>query len=343
MSTSVATPEATFDAAGPLHALKKALSIGSTPAQVIYREASLSLLRYERPDGVEAVSAAPILLLPSLINRHYILDLLPGKSLVEYFLSQGHSVYLIRWEKPGDEERWLTADRLIGGRVHRAISEVLKDSGEDQIQLIGQCLGGTLATAYAVRYPERVRKLVLITTPIDFKQKGLISAWANTPGLNLDAMLDAYGNMPWLLMQTAFHLLKPSATVAKYFRAARKLGDRKFLRNFAALEIWSNDNVSFPGSVYRTLIQTFYRENGLLTGTLWVNGKSIRIQNLDVPVLNLTSDGDHIVPPETTLQASHLSGDVELASIRSDGGHIGCLLSKKSQQELWPRIAKWLN
>jgi polyhydroxyalkanoate synthase len=283
------------------------------------------------------------LLLPSLINRHYILDLLPGKSLVEYFLSQGHPVYLIRWEKPRDEERWLTADRLIGGRIHRAVSEVLKDSGEDQIHLIGQCLGGTLATAYSIRYPERIRKLVLITTPIDFKQTGLISTWANARGLDLDALLDAYGNMPWPLMQTAFQLLKPTATVAKYFRAVRKMGDRKFLRNFAALEIWSNDNVSFPGSVYRTLIQTFYRENGLLTGALSVNGKPVCVQDLTIPVLNLTSDGDHIVPPETTLQASHLSADAKLASIRSDGGHIGCLLSKKSQQELWPRIAKWLN
>lgn len=325
---------------GPLSTLKKALSIGSTPSQVIYQEASLSLLKYKQTG--EALGK-PLLLIPSLINRHYILDLLPGKSLVEYFLSQGHPVYLIRWETPGDEERWTTAERLIGGRIHRAVSAVLTDAKTDQVSLVGQCIGGTLATAYAIRYPERVEKLALLTTPVDFKNVGLLGSWANTPALDLDAFLEAYGNMPWPFMQGAFQMLRPGATLTKYFKAASRIKDRAFMRNFAALEIWANDNVSFPGSCYRTLIQTFYRENGLLNGSFSINGKVIRLEDLRVPVMNLSSSTDHIVPFETTLQKSHLSESENLTQVQVEGGHIGCLLSKKAQIDTWPRISQWLN
>jgi polyhydroxyalkanoate synthase len=332
------------DATGPLSALKKALFIGSTPAQVIHQEGSLSLLRYEPNESLsDAVVSEPVLLIPSLINRHYILDLLPGKSLVEYLVSKGHPVYLIRWETPGDEERWLTAERLIGGRIHRAVSAVMRDAGSDQIHLMGQCIGGTLATAYAIRYPERIKRLALITAPVDFKNAGTIGAWAKAPALDLDALMDAYGNMPWSLMQAAFHLLRPGATIGKYIRASRRITDRAFLRSFAALEIWANDNVSFPGSCYRTLIQTFYRENGLTSGALRIDGQVIRLQDLCVPVMSLSSTSDHIVPVETTLQPKHLQAGSELCLIQSGGGHIGCLLGKKAQSELWPRISQWLN
>jgi polyhydroxyalkanoate synthase len=328
------------DATGPFSALKKSLSIGSTPYQIVYREASLSLLKYQQ---TETTQGAPVLLVPSLINRHYILDLLPGKSLVEYLLSKGHAVYLVRWEPPGDEERWLTAERLIGGRLHRALSAVLRDSGQEKAHLIGQCIGGTIATAYAIRYPEKVQKLALLTTPVDFKQTGILGTWANTPSLDLDVFLEAYGNMPWPFMQGAFHLLRPGATVAKYLRATRRLGDKAFMKNFVALEIWANDNVSFPGSCYRTLIQTFYRENGLLNGSFAIAGKTVRLEDLSVPVLSLTSSHDHIVPFETTLQKTHLNSGAEFELIPFDGGHIGCLLGKKSQAEVWPRISKWLD
>lgn len=325
---------------GPLSTLKKALSIGSTPSQVIYQEASLSLLKYKQTGEVVG---KPLLLMPSLINRHYILDLLPGKSLVEYLLSKGHAVYLIRWETPGDEERWTTAERLIGGRINRAVSAVLRDANAEKVCLVGQCIGGTLATAYAIRYPERVERLTLLTAPVDFKNVGLLGSWANAPALDLDAFLEAYGNMPWPFMQGAFQMLRPGATVAKYFRAARRVTDRKFMRNFAALEIWANDNVSFPGSCYRTLIQTFYRENGLLNGSFSINGKIIHLEDLSVPVLNLYSSTDHIVPVETTLQPSHLRDSEKLSQIQTEGGHIGCLLGKKAQTETWPRISQWLN
>jgi polyhydroxyalkanoate synthase len=284
-----------------------------------------------------------VLLIPSLINRHYILDLLPGKSLVEYLVSRGHPVYLIRWETPGDEERWLTAERLVGGRIHRAVSMVLRDAEADQVQLVGQCIGGTLATAYAIRYPERVKSLTLFTTPVDFKNAGIIGSWAKAPSLDLDSFMDAYGNMPWPFMQAAFQMLRPGATIGKYVRACRKITDRSFMRSFAALEVWANDNVSFPGSCYRTLIQTFYRENGLMHGSLRINGKAIRLGDLSVPVMSLSSAADHIVPAETTLHPSHLRADSELTLIHSEGGHIGCLLGKRAQKELWPRISTWLN
>lgn len=324
-------------------AVNKYLPLGSTPHEVIYRESGLSVLKYlPLEQQKESERPPPVVLIPSLINKHYILDLLPGRSFVEYLVSKGLPVYLIRWDSPMDEDRWLTADRLIGGRIHRSIRAVLRESEHAKVSLMGQCLGGTLAAAYAIRYPEMVAGLTLLTAPVDFKKTGQLAIWAQDPHIDLDALTEAYGNVPWPLMQAAFRLMKPAAQVAKYIRALPKSLDRTFMKGFLALEAWSRDNTSFPGSCYQTLIQTFYRENGIVNGGLSVNGRKLKLSDLDLPVLNISAHGDDIVPTETTLKAHHLSDAVKFTDRQVGGGHIGCLLSRKSQRELWPDIANWL-
>ncbi|MCM2277411.1 MAG: alpha/beta fold hydrolase [Oligoflexia bacterium] len=319
------------------------LQVGMTPARRIFRESSVQVLKYERETPTTA--RHPILIIPSLINRHYVLDILPGKSLIEFLLAEGFPVYVIEWGAPEDEDRWLTLDRLVGGRLKRALQSVLEHEKADRVHLFGHCLGGTLAMIHALRYPERVASLSLLTSPMDFETGGQLAAWARHPVFDLDAFVEAYGNVPWPLMLASFHLLKPAGSVSKYLRAVKRLRDPSFARTFLALEAWGIDNISFPGACYKALIRELYRENALARGNVKLDGRPVRLEEISFPVLSIASLGDHIVPPEATLAERFLSRESLRYFTRwtTEGGHIGAILGRRAQSELWPRISEWLS
>lgn len=329
--------------AGASEPASRLIPLGVTPTETILEEASIRVLRYRGATAPEP-GALPLVIIPSLINRHYILDLLPGKSLVEYLLSRGLPVYLLQWLPPEDEDRWLSFDRLITGRLKRAVQSVMGDAGHERVRLLGHCLGGTMGMVFSLRFPEIIASLALLTAPVDFELGGQLTTWTRFEGFQLDTMMDAYGNMPWPAMQAAFHLLRPVSGATKYLKILPRLTHFKFVRNFLAIELWAMDNMSFPGACYRTVIQTFYRDNQLARGRIRLAGKRVSFADLSCPVLSISSEDDPICPPETTLSRAHLAPGTDrlLTCWKTQGGHIGCLLGRRAQEELWPRLARWL-
>lgn len=313
------------------------LAVGALPSRRVFSEGRIRLLRYRRPRGATPVARHPVLIVPSLINRSYVLDLLPGRSFAEYLLQAGFDVYLLEWGRPEDEDRFLSLEDLVAGPLHRALRAI------GPAHVVGHCLGGTVAMIYGLSRPSSMASLSLLTAPVDFERCGQLGDWSRFPGFDVEAFVEAYGNVPWALMQSAFHLMRPGATFSKYRKALGRLRDRAFVKNFLALEMWASDNVSFPGGCYRGLIGDLYRRNGLLSGALRVRGKPIRLSEISFPVLNVVAGADHIVPPAATLQARHLGGGKRmLTRWVVEGGHIGAVLGRPARQELWPRMTEWL-
>lgn len=328
---------------------KLRLPLGSTPRKMIFSEGGLQVYAYEPEPEIRR--STPVLIVPSLINRSYVLDLLPGKSVIEYMVKQGYPVYVLEWGVPEDEDRYMTFERFITGRLRRATSAVLKRERCEKVHLFGHCLGGSFGTVFAIRFPEMIASLTLLTAPVNFQVGGQLSVWSTFPGFDVDAYIDAYGNVPWSMMQMSFHMLKPAASATKYFKALRKVltdgvesFDENFAQTFWAMEVWGADNVSYPGEFYKTLIKQFYRENALVNGSIEIDGASIRLEDMSFPVLNIAGREDHIVPPESTLTSDLLpkNSDVTLTTWVVDGGHIGCLLGRKAQGKLWPQMVNWL-
>src|SRR4051794_34235911 len=168
--------------------------VGTTPSDAVHRENKWRLLRY-RPRAEGPAFRTPVLLIPSLINRHYVLDLLPGKSFAEYLVNAGHDVYCIDWGTPGDEDRDLTFDTIVDGYIGRATRVAAKISGADRVHLLGYCMGGTLGAIHAAARPEKIASLVALAAPIRFGGEGLLSAWTRSETFNVRAMLDACGNV----------------------------------------------------------------------------------------------------------------------------------------------------
>ncbi|MBZ5708934.1 alpha/beta fold hydrolase [Nannocystis pusilla] len=324
--------------------VKRAAGVGdppvnSTPKRVVYARGGMKLVRFE--PAVRRFRT-PILFVYSLINRYYILDFLPGRSLIEFMTNQGFDVYAIDWGTPGPVEQDLTWDDLLGGFVEAAKRWVLKISGADDLTMYGYCMGGTMALAAAALYPQGVRNFVAQATPVDFKHGGIFTTWTDPEFFDVDAMVDAYGNVPIDLMEAGFSMMAPVQRISKWFEVFRRLEDREFVTNFLAMEHWAADNVPFPGEVYRQYIKDCYQENNFFEGRMVVGRRRVDLGAIACPLLVLVAVNDTIAPPASSeaLLGAVTSADKTL--LRFPVGHIGLSTSSKGPKVIWPRVAGWL-
>ncbi len=308
-----------------------------TPHDVVFRENKWSLLRFRS----RARYRTPILMVPSLINRWYVLDLAPGRSLIGWLVEQGHDVYVIDWGTPGDEDRYLTFDDVCDRYLGRAVRQVARRSPDGAVHVLGYCLGGTLAVIHAAARPSQIASLVALAAPVDFHDDGLLSKWTRSPTFDVGAIVDAFGNVPWPLMLASFHLLKPTALLAKVVTLIDRARDKDFLEGFWATERWGNDNVSFPGECYRRYIEELYRGNALVRGTFTLSGTPARLDAIDCPVLAVTFEHDHIVPAASAAVLLDHVRSPDKARLHQNGGHVGAVVTRKAAQGLWPSLSRW--
>ena len=315
---------------------RKLPDVGMTPADVVHTENKWRLLRYRT--RVRRF-ATPVLLVPSLINRHYVLDLLPGKSFAEWLVAQGHDVFLVDWGTPGPEDRFLTFDDVCDRYLARAISRTARAARSGKVHLLGYCLGGTLAAIHTAVRPERVASLVAIAAPVRFRDGGLLSTWTNTKSFDLDALCDATGLVPWELLQGAFHLLRPTLGLMKAVQLLDRAWNDEFLDGFLALERWGNDNVSFPAEVYRRYVSELYRKDALVSGSFRLSGKRVDLASIDCPLLAVTFEHDGIVPWRGAAELVDRVSSRDKRRLHLPGGHVGAVVSKHASKTLWPELS----
>jgi polyhydroxyalkanoate synthase len=318
---------------------RKAPPVGATPADVVYTENKLRLLRYKR--ATPATHPTPVLMVPSLINRHYVLDLLPGKSFAEWLVGRGFDVYCIDWGTPGDEDRYLTFDEICDGYLGRAVRAAARGAAGKKVHLLGYCMGGILSSIYTAAHGEHVASLVTLAAPVRFDGSGLLGAWTRSPTYDVGALVDAYGNVPWQLMQSAFHLLRPTLTLAKMVHLLDRAWDDESLDGFLALETWGNDNVALPGAAYRRYIEELYQQDKLARGEMTLSGRPARLEAITCPTLAVTFEHDNIVPWQSAKELVDLVSSKDKDWLHLPGGHIGAVVSKGASKRLWPKIADW--
>jgi polyhydroxyalkanoate synthase len=311
--------------------------VGSTPHQVVWSENKWRLLRFGRPGGF----ATPVLLVPSLINRWYVLDLGPGRSLIEWLVAQGHDVFCIDWGTPGDEDRYLTWDDFAGRYVGRAVRVASRYGRSGDVHVLGYCLGGTLAATSVAAFPDRVASLLALAAPIDFDHAGIMAQWTRTPTFDVGALIEAFGNVPWPLMQASFQLLKPTLLAQKTVALLDRAWDDEFLEGFLATERWGTDNVSFPGACYARYITELYRENRLVRGGFSVAGRPAELAQIRCPLLALAFEDDHIVPLASAAPLVDRVASVDKQLVVQRGGHVGAVVSKKAADRLWPIMSQF--
>jgi len=313
--------------------------IAQSEHEVIAEWGRVRLLKFH---AKEEKGHSPILLVPSIINKYYIFDLQPGKSIVEHLVGEGITTYVIDWGNPGPQDRYRTLGDHILKWLHAAVRKSCRDAGQSSIHLLGYCVGGTFATVYTVLRPERVQSLVCLSTPIRFHDEGILSCWASSKAADLVKLQQTYGNIPQELLQNSFQLLIPTSSLLKPMHFAHGVWDKEFSQNFLALEAWLNDNVDFPGASYIEYITKFYQENQLEKGELEINGEKVDLKNIDCPVLSLIATKDHIVPPCSSkiLHEKISSKKQEIEEYRS--GHIGITIGRRAKDGMWKKLSDWV-
>lgn len=313
--------------------------VGQTPADLVHKENKWRLLRYRSAAG--RTLDTPILLVPSLINRHYVLDLAPGRSFVEYLVHRGHDVFIIDWGKPEDEDRYLTFDDITDRYLGRALLKVNECAPGGRSHVLGYCLGGTLAVIHAAAHPDRFASLLALAAPVVFNVDGILNHWMRLETFDVNALVDGTGNVPWPLMQLAFHMIRPTLNLSKAVHMLDRAWDDEFLDGFLALESWGNDNVSFPGEAYRTYIEDLYRDDKLIRGELSLGGRPAKLSNIDCPTLVVTFEHDNIVPGPSASPLVEKIGARDKQHIHLPGGHVGAVVSRKASTSLWPGMSDW--
>ncbi len=315
-------------------------SIAQTPSEVVYRENKLRLLHYvpatPRPFPI------PVLIVSSLINKYYILDLRPGRSYVEYLVKRGFRVYMIDWGIPDARDRTLTLDDHINGYLTRCVQSVLRHARASTLTLIGYCMGGTMALIYAALHRRPVRNLVLLATPVDFHNQSLLSLWSRPQYFNVDRLVDVYGNVPAEILYGAFMMLKPMRNITKYVDLLARLDDEEFINTFQAFNYWIRDTVPVPGETFRQFVTETYHHNRLVNSRMVLGGERVRLEKVICSVLNVVAERDEIVPPASSIALMELinSRDKELLTV--PGGHHSLSIGRSAMRVVWPISAEWL-
>jgi polyhydroxyalkanoate synthase len=322
---------------------------GRTPGEVTWERNKARLYRYE-PEKAER-HPVPVLLVYALILRPYILDLIPGNSLVEHLLGEGFDVYLLDWGIPGDEDRDLSFEHYVLDYLPEAVQSVLDSSRAGGLTLFGYCQGGTIAAMHASLFPdEPLRNLVLLATPIDFAPEdpgplGLWTLWSRNSGYLFDPDATVSGNvpadLPGRLAGAAASSFEPFAS---YARASlrNRLGRGEPVESFLAVSKWVDDGVPFPGEAFRRWIKDFYQQNRLAGGELELRGRRVNLSNIEVPLLNITGSKDYICPFSQAEPTMDLVGSEDRELLVLDAGHVGLMAGPVAKNELWPRLSAWL-
>lgn len=302
---------------------------------VIWTEGASRLLDYSgRGAGL------PVLFVPSLVNRAYVLDLREGGSMMRWLAEQGVRPLLLDWGWPGEVERGFTLTDYVVGRLERALVTAAAAAGRP-VALAGYCMGGTLAVASALRQPDLIRALILLAPPWDFHADAPHRA-AQAAGLLplIEPVLQATGALPVDMLQSMFALLDPWSVAEKYRAFADMDSQSDQARLFVALEDWLNDGVPLAAQVARACLAEWYRDNAPARGQWRIAGLPVDPAAIRVPAFVAVPARDQIVPPASALSlATRING---AAIHRPPAGHIGMAAGPRAEEVLWRPLLNWL-
>ncbi len=314
---------------------------GATEKEAVYREDKLVLYRFQGDKPPR--NKTPVLIVYALVNRPFMTDLQADRSLVRNLLAQGEDVYLIDWGYPDAADRCLSLDDYINGYIRRCVDVVARRHGLKAINILGICQGGAFSVCFASIYPEKVKNLITMVTPVDFHTPdNMLSHW--TQAMDIDLFVDTLGNVPGDLMNWCYLTLKPfRLNHQKYVGLVDILDDKAELENFLRMEKWIFDSPNQAGQAFREFIKDFYQANKLIEGGLSIGDKPVDTKKITMPVLNIYAEQDHLVPPTASIPLKNIVGTKDYTVLAFKGGHIGIYVSGRAQREVAPTIHQWLS
>ena len=312
--------------------------LAQTPRDEIALEGGAKLYRFV--GAPRAASLRPFLLVPSLINRWYVLDLRPGASLVEALVGAGFDVWCLDWGVPEAEDRYLDWEAVLA-RLGRAVRRVRRETASEQLAMLGYCMGGTLTTIYAAQHAGELAALVTLAAPIDFARGGQLRCMVDPAWFDAEAIADA-GNVSPEQMQAGFVALRPTLDLAKLVSLPELATDPRAREGYYALDAWASDNIPFPAAAYRRYIGQMYQGNELVAGTHRVAGREVKLSAITCPTLAIAASRDAICPVAAATALLDHVGSADKQVLEVAGGHVGAVVGGRAAREMYPALIRWL-
>jgi len=303
-------------------------NIAVSPGKVVYQNDLMQLIQYA--PSTEKVFKRPLLIVPPWINKFYILDLQPKNSFIKWAVDQGHTVFVVSWVNP-DESLADKAfeDYMLEGPL--AAMDAIRDAtGEDRVNIIGYCIGGTLTAstlAYMAAQPEgapytadRVASATFFTTMTDFSEPGELGVFIDEEQLDLlEEHMAEKGYLEGSYMSQVFNMMRDNDLIWSFVVNNYLLGREPMAFD---LLYWNSDNTRMPAMMHGMYLRKMYLENRLVQpGGITLAGTPINLTKINTPVYMLSTHDDHIAPWKSTYAATQLySGPVRF--VLSASGHI---------------------
>lgn len=325
------------------------LAIATAPREEVYREDMVRLYRCK--PQVAKVHEVPIIIAYALVGRFQMIDLEADRSLVRKLLATGFDVYIVDWGMPGRAQRFLGIDDYVSGYLDHCVDVARKVSRASRVNLLGVCQGGVFCMCYAALFPEKVNKLALTVTPVDFHGDrsepqagaGYMNRWTRAlSAQDIDDMVEAYGSAPGAMIGFAFLMMNPISNLTKYtIDLVDVLDDEAKLLSFLRMERWIADRPDHPGEVLRQWFKDLYQDNKLIRDELVLGDRRVSLGNVTMPVLNIYATGDTIIPVSCSKGVGRYFGTKDYTEVAVPGGHIGTFVGGKAQKILAPTLAEW--
>jgi polyhydroxyalkanoate synthase len=280
----------------------------------------------------------PVLLVPSMVNKPYILDLLPEASLAQTLIKAGYAVYMLDWGVPeGDTP--LTVDAAVADILLPALADVATHAAGQKPVVLGYCMGGNLALAALAHAPHAARAFVAAATPWDFADS-TFGALVKLGGPFYQLMLSSLPLVPVDMLQTAFMLLDPMGPVRRLQAFATET-DPVQLRRMAAMEDWLADGIPLEAPIARTCLFDWYAANLPVQNRWQVAGKAIVPAELDLPALVAIPQRDVVVPAPSARALADALPNATVLEVPT--GHIGMMVGRRAKSGFFDPLLGWLD
>ncbi len=303
-------------------------NLATTPGAVIFRNRLIELIHYT--PVVARTHRTPVLIVTPWINKFYVLDLTPARSMVAFLLRRGFDVYMVSWKNPTAKMRDTTFDDYLTEGIDAALDVVRHFTGARQVHPVGYCIGGTLLAIYMAwlnrRFPDRrempVASWTLLATLTDFRAPGDIETFIDEQQVaTLSAMMATRGYLDGAQMATSFRMLRPNSLIWHYVVHGWLYGEKP--PPFDVL-YWNMDTTRMPYRMHEYYLREMYLKNNLVKpDALTIAGQPIDLRRIVQPLYCVGAEDDHIAPWKETFRIAHWSGAPTRYALSSSGHILG--------------------
>jgi polyhydroxyalkanoate synthase subunit PhaC len=315
--------------------------VGPTPSDDVWQQGKATLRRYRR--DTPARLGPPVIAFLGLVSRAYVLDLWKGNSFVGRLMEAGFETFVLDWGEPDEEDAGNTLETYVDAYLPRAIEALGRDTGSDEVNVIGYCMGGDLALMAPAGRPDLpVRNLVTMATPVDFRHMGPLADAVRDGRIDIEDVIDETGNVPADLIENFFRIRKPTADLVQYANLWQNLWNDEYMEGHQAMGRWLREHVPMTGAAARQVVNDWLRENAFYKDALRLSGRPVSLGDIRVPTLAVIATRDDIVPEPSAAPVVDLLTGTHVETLRLDAGHASLTTGRTAAKVTVPRIIDWL-